>query len=108
MLDATAWDGSVNNYVGAMVWLVRVARYAALEEMLDTEGPQNVNPDSLRDQHDEHLPLLPPGEGGPGRPRHRDRTSHGLTRTPRRPVPGMQLPGKEMVRDVLDIAVCSP
>ncbi|MEU7859577.1 ASCH domain-containing protein [Nonomuraea sp. NPDC049141] len=28
----------------------RVARYASFEEMLDTEGPANVNPDSPRDQ----------------------------------------------------------
>ncbi|WP_369405788.1 ASCH domain-containing protein, partial [Streptacidiphilus anmyonensis] len=30
--------------------VVRVARYSSFEEMLDTEGPANVNPDSPRDE----------------------------------------------------------
>ncbi|MGH7732274.1 MAG: hypothetical protein ACREOE_00875 [Gemmatimonadales bacterium] len=29
-----------------LVQVKRVARYASVEEMLDTEGPANVNPDS--------------------------------------------------------------
>ncbi|UXY33266.1 ASCH domain-containing protein [Streptomyces sp. HUAS TT20] len=33
-----------------LVRVVRVARYASFEEMLDTEGPENVNPDSPREQ----------------------------------------------------------
>ncbi|WP_250904718.1 ASCH domain-containing protein [Nonomuraea sp. NEAU-A123] len=34
----------------ALTRVKRVARYASFEEMLDTEGPANVNPDSPRDQ----------------------------------------------------------
>lgn len=34
----------------ALTRIKRVARYASFEEMLDTEGPDNVNPDSPRDQ----------------------------------------------------------
>ncbi|MEW2078089.1 RNA-binding protein [Streptomyces sp. NPDC013433] len=30
--------------------LVRVTRYSSFEEMLDTEGPEHVNPDSPREQ----------------------------------------------------------
>ncbi|MGS2645811.1 ASCH domain-containing protein [Streptosporangium sp. G12] len=33
-----------------LVKVERVARYASFEEMLDTEGPTNVNPDSPRDE----------------------------------------------------------
>lgn len=33
-----------------LVRVVRVARYSSFEEMLDTEGPENVNPDSPREQ----------------------------------------------------------
>lgn len=34
----------------ALTRVVRVARYNTFEEMLDTEGPERVNPDSPRDQ----------------------------------------------------------
>jgi ASC-1-like (ASCH) protein len=34
----------------ALTRVKRVARYASFEEMLDTEGPEHVNPDSPRDQ----------------------------------------------------------
>ncbi|MEU4232495.1 ASCH domain-containing protein [Nonomuraea sp. NPDC026600] len=34
----------------ALTRVKRVARYASFEEMLDTEGPAKVNPDSPRDQ----------------------------------------------------------
>ena len=34
----------------ALTRVKRVARYASFEEMIDTEGPANVNPDSPRDQ----------------------------------------------------------
>ncbi|TPQ22699.1 ASCH domain-containing protein [Streptomyces sporangiiformans] len=33
-----------------LVRVIRVARYTSFEEMLDTEGPANVNPDSPREQ----------------------------------------------------------
>jgi ASC-1-like (ASCH) protein len=34
----------------ALTKVTRIARYTSFEEMLDTEGPANVNPDSPRDQ----------------------------------------------------------
>jgi ASC-1-like (ASCH) protein len=34
----------------ALTRVKRVARYASLEEMLDAEGPENVNPTSSRNQ----------------------------------------------------------